>query len=57
MTHDLTPQQEATARKGLPLHTLMLGGFVLGLVAGLLVYALPGEPAWVEPFTWRPPSG
>jgi DAACS family dicarboxylate/amino acid:cation (Na+ or H+) symporter len=26
----------------------MLGGFVLGLGAGLLVYAMPGEPAWVE---------
>ncbi|MBW3560320.1 MAG: dicarboxylate/amino acid:cation symporter [Proteobacteria bacterium] len=26
----------------------MLGGFVLGLAAGLLVYAAPGEPAWVD---------
>jgi DAACS family dicarboxylate/amino acid:cation (Na+ or H+) symporter len=52
MTHagaaDLPPQGRQEIRRKIPLHVLMLGGFALGLVAGLLVYAAPGEPAWVE---------
>ncbi len=45
---DIPPEGRAAVRRKLPLHVLMLGGFVLGLAAGLLVYAAPGEPAWVD---------
>jgi DAACS family dicarboxylate/amino acid:cation (Na+ or H+) symporter len=45
---DAPPQDRPAGRRKIPLHVLMLAGFVLGLGAGLLVYAMPGEPAWVE---------
>jgi DAACS family dicarboxylate/amino acid:cation (Na+ or H+) symporter len=47
-TADIPPEGRAAVRAKLPLHVLMLGGFALGLAGGLIVYALPGEPAWVE---------
>lgn len=40
---------EPTARKGAPLHVLMLAGFVIGLAAGLYVHTVVGaETAWVQ---------
>lgn len=41
-----------TARRGIPLHTQMLIGFVFGLAGGLIVHATAGADApWVEAFT------
>lgn len=45
---DIPPEGQAAIRRKIPLHVWMLAGFVLGLAAGLIVYAMPGEPAWVE---------
>jgi Na+/H+-dicarboxylate symporter len=43
---------EVTSRGGMPLHTQMLIGFVVGLVAGLAVNLSVGPDApWVETFT------
>ncbi|MGE0741476.1 MAG: dicarboxylate/amino acid:cation symporter [Hyphomonadaceae bacterium] len=40
---------ETTARKGAPLHVLMLAGFVIGLAAGLYVHnAVGADAAWLQ---------
>ena len=47
----MTPTEEKTEKRGLSLQYQMLAGFLVGLVAGLIVYAAaPGAP-WVETVT------
>jgi Na+/H+-dicarboxylate symporter len=43
--------QEATKKRGLELQWQMLIGFLVGLVAGLIVYATQRDAAWVETVT------
>jgi len=49
---DVPPEGQAAIRGKVPLHLQMLGGFVLGLAAGLLVYRFAGPDAdWVVAIT------
>jgi len=41
----------ATKKRGLELQWQMLIGFLVGLIAGLIVYATQRDAAWVDPFT------
>lgn len=51
-TADVPPEGKAAIRRKFPLHVWMVGGFVLGLVAGLIVYATAGpEAPWVVALT------
>ena len=43
--------QETTTKRGLELQWQMLIGFLVGLVAGLIVYSTQPEAAWVEAVT------
>ena len=43
--------QAATKKRGLELQWQMLIGFLVGLIAGLIVYATQRDAAWVETFT------
>jgi DAACS family dicarboxylate/amino acid:cation (Na+ or H+) symporter len=43
--------QAATKKRGLELQWQMLIGFLIGLIAGLIVYATQRDAAWVETFT------
>ena len=43
--------QAATKKRGLELQWQMLIGFLVGLIAGLIVYASQRDAAWVETFT------
>jgi DAACS family dicarboxylate/amino acid:cation (Na+ or H+) symporter len=43
--------QAATKKRGLELQWQMLIGFLVGLIAGLIVYATQRDAAWVDTFT------
>ena len=43
--------EAATKKRGLELQWQMLIGFLVGLIAGLIVYATQRDAAWVETFT------